>query len=172
MKIYLHHPLYHIPLPKKSFLWCKIHWRSWSIWGPSLKVFFLGFTVKDPSFCFSVIGFSYGFPVIGSFLESSLKHSFLGSSVLFFGHVAIFVLLLFLLKTGVLFCIIFSRRSSHLTISFMCFNNCNKTYSDWKYMSSISRFINHLHCWIYSSYTLYKKWNKILQETDWPFVSF
>ena len=110
--------------------------------------------------------------MIGSSLEPSLRDSSLGSSVLFFGHAAIFILLLFLLKTDVLFCIIFSRRSSHLTISFMCFNNFNKTYRDWKYMPSLSRFINHLYCWIYSSYILYKKWNKTLRETDWPFASF
>ena len=42
----------------------------------------------------------------------------------------------------------------------------------WKYMASIPWFINYLYCWIYSSYVLHKKSNKILQEPDWPFVSF
>ena len=39
-------------------------------------------------------------------------------------------------------------------------------------MSSISRFINYLYCWIYSSYILHKKLNKILQEPNWLFASF
>ena len=42
----------------------------------------------------------------------------------------------------------------------------------WKYMSSIPWFINYLYFWIYSSYNLHKKLEKILQEPDWPFVSF
>ena len=33
-------------------------------------------------------------------------------------------------------------------------------------------FINYLYCWIYSSYILHKKLNKILLEPDWSFVSF
>ena len=37
-------------------------------------------------------------------------------------------------------------------------------------MSSISRFPNYLYCWIYSSYILHKKLNKILQKP--PFVPF
>ena len=39
-------------------------------------------------------------------------------------------------------------------------------------MTAISPFINYLYCWIYSSYILHKKLNKILQEPDWSFVSF
>ena len=39
-------------------------------------------------------------------------------------------------------------------------------------MSSMSWFINYLYCWIVSSCILHKKLNKILQEPDWPFVSF
>ena len=39
-------------------------------------------------------------------------------------------------------------------------------------MPPISRFINYLYCWIYSNYILPKNLNKILQEPDWPFVSF
>ena len=39
-------------------------------------------------------------------------------------------------------------------------------------MSSIPWFINYLYFWIYSSYTLHKKLEKILQEPDWPLVSF
>ena len=42
----------------------------------------------------------------------------------------------------------------------------------WKFMSSIPLFINYLYCWICSSYILHKKLIKILQEPDWPFVSF
>ena len=42
----------------------------------------------------------------------------------------------------------------------------------WKYMSSISRFIIYLYCWIYRSYILHKKLNKILQEHDRSFVPF
>ena len=33
-------------------------------------------------------------------------------------------------------------------------------------------FTNYLYCWIYSSYILHKKLNKILLEPDWSFVSF
>ena len=39
-------------------------------------------------------------------------------------------------------------------------------------MPSISQFINYLYCGIYSSYILHNELNKILQEPDWPFVSF
>ena len=39
-------------------------------------------------------------------------------------------------------------------------------------MSTISRFINYIYCWVYSSYILHKKLNKILQEPDWSFVQF
>ena len=39
-------------------------------------------------------------------------------------------------------------------------------------MSSISRFINYLYCWIYSIYTVHEKLNKTIQELDWPFISF
>ena len=39
-------------------------------------------------------------------------------------------------------------------------------------MSSISQFITYLYYWIYTSYILHKKLNKILQEPCWPFVSF
>ena len=117
----------------------------------------------------SAIGCSSGFSVI----DSSL-----GSSVLFFRHAARFyqnVLLLFLLKTDVLFYIIFSKRSSHLTIisekneEILAWYRHRILY--WKYMSSISRFINYLYCWMCSSYILHKKFNKLVQEPDWPFVS-
>ena len=42
----------------------------------------------------------------------------------------------------------------------------------WKCMSWICRFVNYLYCWIYSTYILHKKLNKILQESDWLFVLF
>ena len=98
--------------------------------------------------------------------------------MLFFRHAARFyqnVLLLFLLKTDVLFYIIFSKRSSHLTIisekneEILAWYRHRILY--WKYMSSISRFINYLYCWMCSSYILHKKFNKLVQEPDWPFVS-
>ena len=41
-----------------------------------------------------------------------------------------------------------------------------------KYISSIPSFINYLYLWIYSSYILHKKLNKILKEQDWHFVLF
>ena len=44
--------------------------------------------------------------------------------------------------------------------------------SYWKYMSSFSRFISYLYYWTYNIYTLNKKFNKIVQEPDWLFVSF
>ena len=36
----------------------------------------------------------------------------------------------------------------------------------------ISRFINNLYFCIYSSCTLHKNLNQVLQESDWSFVSF
>ena len=76
--------------------------------------------------------------VMGSSSGSSVIDSYLGSPVLFFWHAAIFYqneLLLFLLKTDVLFYIKFSKRSLHLTISLTCFNNFNK--ADIKKMKNI-----------------------------------
>ena len=75
-----------------------------------------------------------------------------------------------------MFYILFSKRTSHLTTSI----GKNEEILAWyrreilccKYLSSISQFINYPYCWIYSSYILHKKLNKILQELDWPFVSF
>ena len=82
----------------------------------------------------------------------------------------------FLLKANILFYMIFSKRFAHLTISSKkiwrntCMTQTRNMY--WKYVASIPWFINYLYCWIYSSYVLHKKSNKILQEPDWPFVSF
>ena len=42
----------------------------------------------------------------------------------------------------------------------------------WKYISSVSPFMNYLGCWICSSYILHEKLNRILLKPDWPFVSF
>ena len=82
---------------------------------------------------------------------------------------------------SILLCIILLKGSSHLTVTLMCFNNFNKTKIEeneeilkwqrhkilyWKYMSSISQFINDLYYWIYSSYILRKKLNKVLLETE------
>ena len=114
--------------------------------------------------------------VIYSSSWSSVIDSSLGSSGLFFRHAAVFLIktcyYFFLLKTDVLFYIAFSKRSSYLTISLTCFNTFNKTDIEkheeiltcqrhkilhWNYMSSTSRFINYLYCWIYSKYILQKK---------------
>ena len=91
------------------------------------------------------------------------------------------VLRLSLSKTDILFDTIFSKRSSHLTISFHqnwlrkkkeIFTWQTHKILYWKYMSSISRFFNYLYCWIYSaSYISHKKLNQILQEPDWSSVS-
>ena len=59
--------------------------------------------------------------MIGSSSNSSVMDSFLGLSVLFFRHAAIIFIktcyYFLLLKADVLFYIIFSKRTSHLTIS-------------------------------------------------------
>ena len=34
----------------------------------------------------------------------------------------------------------------------------------WKYVSSISRFINYLYCWIYNSYILHKNWTRFFRN--------
>ena len=112
--------------------------------------------------------------------ESSVIHSSLESPVLFFRHVAIF-----LLKPAAT--VFIKNRFSVLHYIFiMCFNNLKKTDSEkheeilhdrdkilyWKYMSSSFQFMNYLYCWIYNSYILHKKLNKILLGPKWPFVSF
>ena len=101
----------------------------------------------------------FEFSVIGFSSESSVIDSSLGSSVLFFRHAHIFyrnVLLLFLLKTDVLFYFIFSKRTSHLTISSEKNGEILAWYRHeilyWKCMPLVSRFTNYLYCWIYSSY--------------------
>ena len=127
MKIYPHHPLCHIP-SRKSQKECFAVQKS-------LRVLKLLRVLIDRA-CFrffsyrvllrvlsdrvlfesSVIGFSSG---------SSIIDSSLGKSVFFFRNVANFyqnMLLLF-------FIYIFSKRSSHLTISLTCFNDINKTDS-------------------------------------------
>ena len=131
LKIYPHHPLYHIPLPKSQkrvFCTEKVIKSSEAPEGlymdrvvfsfHSNRVFFrfiidrILFRVLSGRVFFksSVIGFSSVFAVIDFHL---------GSSVLFFRYVAIFASnhgTTFLSKTYVLFYIIFSNRSSHLTI--------------------------------------------------------
>ena len=57
LKIYPHHPLYHMPLPKsqkESSRRSKSHWGSWSSWGSSLIVLSLGFTVTRVLFRFLI----------------------------------------------------------------------------------------------------------------------
>ena len=83
---------------------------------------------------------------------------------------------IFLLKTDVLFYIIFLKRTLHITIS----SKKVKKYlhdTDTKYHieNVYHQFLDlqiNLYRWIYSSYILYEKFNKILQEPDWPFVTF
>ena len=104
----------------------------------------------------SVISFSSGSSLIDSSFGSSVlflsgrQCSFFGVPLLFYQN----MLLLFLLKTDVLFYIIFSKRRSHLTIRSGKNEEKLAWYKHkiyWKYMSSISWFINYLYCWIYSS---------------------
>ena len=86
----------------------------------------------------SVIDFSSG---------SSIIYSSLGSSVLFFRHVAIYyqnVLLLFLLKADVLIYIIFSKRTSHVTI-------CRE-----KKEEILSSYKHEILCWKYIYYTYFQ----------------
>ena len=112
------------------------------------------------------LGYTLGFTVIGS--------SF-GSSLLFFRNATIFYFLIrnkcfFYCKQ--MFCFIFSTKTLHLTISSdkKWKNTC--MIQTRKRMSSISGFINYLYCWIYSSYILHKKLNKIFQEPVGPILSF
>ena len=110
LKIYPHHPRYYIPLPKS-------HWGSWSSWESPLIALSLGFTVIRVLFRFlierilfrvlsdrvffesSEIGSSsLGYAVI----DSSLHQCSFSAMSLFFYQI---VLLLFLSKTDVLFCI-------------------------------------------------------------------
>ena len=67
----------------------------------------------------------------------------------------------FLIKKRCPVLIIFSKRTSHLTISSEKNKEILAWYRDeilyWKYMSSTSRFINYLYCWMYGSYILHKK---------------
>ena len=83
---------------------------------------------------------------------------------------------IFLLKTDALFFILFSERTSQLRISSEkneeILTWCRHEMLYWKCMSWICRFVNYLYCWIYSTYILHKKLNKILQESDWLFVLF
>ena len=116
-----HSIIYHYQKAKKSFLWRKSCWRSWSSWRSSLIALSLGSTVIGPSIGFSLIGFSLGSSAIGSSLTPQSwgllqGPQFSGSSMLFFRHVAIFFLsnraATFLSKIDVLFYIKFSKRSS------------------------------------------------------------
>ena len=106
----------------------------------------------------------------------SLIDCSLGSSVLFFQYVAIFylnVLLLFFIK---------NRCSVLHNISKKNFTLKNRLWKKWRNTSMMQArfilkvyhqwFINYLYCWIYSTYILHKKFNKILQEGDWSFVLF
>ena len=83
---------------------------------------------------------------------------------------------IFLLKTHVLFYITFLKRTLHITIS----SEKVKKYlhdTDTKYYieNVCHQFLDlqiNLYRWIHSSYILYEKFNKILQEPDWSFVTF
>ena len=112
------------------------------------------------------LGYTLGFTVIGS--------SF-GSSLLFFRNATIFYFLIrnkcfFYCKQ--MFCFIFSTKTLHLTISSdkKWKNTC--MIQTRKRASSISGFINYLYYWIYYSYILHKKLNKIFQEPVGPILSF
>ena len=120
LKIYPHHPLYHMPLPKsqkESSRRSKSHWGSWSSWGSSLIALSLGFTVIRVLFRFLIDRILFRVLSDRVFFESSeigsssLGHAVIDSSLhqcsfsamsLFFYQI---VLLLFLSKTDVLFCI-------------------------------------------------------------------
>ena len=105
-------PIYHYQkIFKKIILWRKINWRSWTL----LKVFEVFLRVLSDRLFFRV-PINRFFSWVISALFCTCRY---------------FCATTFLLKTDVLFYIIFSRRSSHLTISLMQFNNFNKTYSDW-----------------------------------------
>ena len=135
------------------------------------KVFFRVFLrVLSDRFLFESLGSPSGYSLIASSP---------GSSVLFFRHAAIFLFkrtTTFWLKTDVLFYIIFTKRASHLTIR----NEKSKEILEWyrheilywKYISSVSPFMNYLGCWICSNYILHEKLNKILLEPDWPLFHF
>ena len=113
----IHSIIYHYEKAKKSYLWPKSHWGSWSSWGSSLIALSLGFTVIRVLFRFltdrilfralsgrvffesSEIGSSSSRSAV---IDSSLHQCSFSAMSLFFYQI---VLLLFLSKTDVLFCI-------------------------------------------------------------------
>ena len=138
-----------------------------------------------------MIGFSLGFlGCLGVLLrvlsarfvfDSSPRSSFL----FFFWYAAVFFIktwsYFFYFKTNVPFYIGFSKKSYHLAVTLIYFNNCNRTDSKnsreilawlkhkilcWKYLSSISQYINNLDFWIYISDTLHKTLNETLHKSD------
>ena len=50
----IHSIIYHYEKAKKSYLWPKSHWGSWSSWGSSLIALSLGFTVIRVLFRFLI----------------------------------------------------------------------------------------------------------------------
>ena len=125
MKINPHPPIYHIPIPKseKDFFAVQKSLRVLKLLrAPIDKVLFRLLSDRVP---LRVLSDRVSF-------ESSVIDSSLGSSVLVFGHTAFS-----LSRRDALFCIIFSKKSSHPTISLTCSNICNKTDS--------KKMKNHLH---------------------------
>ena len=104
LKIYPHHPLYHIRLPKsqKELICCTEvieGLKSWSSWGPSLIALSLGFTVIRVVFSFVIDRILFRVPRDRVFFVSSVVgSSSLGSAVIdsslhqrsFFRHIATF----------------------------------------------------------------------------------
>ena len=125
--------------PKRVNLRRKSHWGSWSSWGSPLIALSLGFTVIRVLFRFLIERILFRVLSDRVFFESSeigsssLGHAVIDSSLhqcsfsamsLFFYQI---VLLLFLSKTDVLFCIFLILSK---TITLTCFNNIRKTNSE------------------------------------------
>lgn len=157
---------------KESFFQWKSHWVSWSFYVSSVIGFSIGF-LGCLGILLRVLSARFVF-------DSSPRPSFiffLVCSSFFYQN----MMLVFYLKTDVLFYIGFSKTSYHLAVTLIYFNNFNRTDSKnrgeilpwlkhkilcWKYLSSISQFINNLDFWIYSSCTLHKTLNETLHESD------
>ena len=87
----------------------KSYWRSWNSWGSPSIAFPLGFTVMRVLFGFLIEMILFRVPRDRVFFFRVRSNRFFSLSMLFSRHVAIFfyqiMLLLFLSKTGILFCI-------------------------------------------------------------------
>ena len=124
----------------------------------------------------------YHTPLISSSSGFSVIDSSLGSSLLFFRMMFPDILLFY---QNVLLLFLSESRCSVLHYIFeKKLRTSQSVEKKWRYTCMIQTrnilfentchqwFINYLHCWIYSSYILHKKLNKVLQGPVWPFFHF